>query len=50
MVTRTTSLEPEEKKEDGKVKWILDIAPGEKTACIFEFQIEYPKDTSVAGL
>ena len=42
--------EPKEQKEDGKIEWVIDLAPKEKAECVFDFQIDYPKDKEVSGL
>lgn len=43
------NLKPDEIKEDGTVKWSLNLNPQEKREIIFEFQVEYPKDKEIIG-
>jgi uncharacterized protein (TIGR02231 family) len=44
------SVEPDEKTEDGLLRWSLALDPGETKEIIFEFYIEHPKDMNVYGL
>jgi uncharacterized protein (TIGR02231 family) len=44
------SVEPDEKTEEGFLRWSLALDPGETKEIIFEFYIEHPKDMNVFGL
>ncbi len=45
-----SSPEPVEKTEQGIIKWVMTVNPGEKKEITFEFSVEYPKDRERTGL
>jgi uncharacterized protein (TIGR02231 family) len=49
---RTTNMAPRplETSEQGIVTWQLDLAPGEKKAINYEFQVRHPAGMSVIGM
>jgi hypothetical protein len=43
--------EDEAKREaDGKVRWTLDLQPGERRELPLRFSVEFPNDARVTGL
>lgn len=51
VVKQLTPAERELKPDaDGKLKWTLDLKPGEKRELIVKFSVEHPNDVKVTGL
>lgn len=42
--------QPDERKEDGSLKWAVTLQPAEKKEITFQFEVEYPKDGDIEGL
>lgn len=42
-----TSVEPYAKTEQGILKWLIELNPGEKKEIVFEFYVDYPSDKPV---
>lgn len=42
-----TSMEPYAKTDQGILKWLIELNPGEKKEIVFEFYVDYPSDKPV---
>lgn len=42
-----TSIVPYEKSEQGIIKWLIELKPGEKKEIVFEFYVDYPPEKPV---
>lgn len=45
-----STLQPNDKKDDGTLIWRLRLEPGEKKELSYEIVVEYPKDKELTGL